>query len=438
MPRSACSLLTAFLFSMATHLVTGADPQSLSWPDRGGPTCDGHAAASDSVGLPTTWDEATGENIAWKVPLPEFGHSTPVIGDGKIWMTTATEDGTRQSLLCLDEMTGKTLHHQLLFENESPEPLNNKVNTYASPSCVLEPDALYVHFGSYGTARIDPRTLKVIWQRRDIECRHFRGPGSSPAIFQDLLILTFDGIDHQFLIALNKHTGETVWRTSRSTDYGDLDENGMPRGEGDYRKAYSTPSLKEVDGRMQLLSTGSRAAFSYDPLTGEELWTITHDDFNASSRPLFHDGHTIINTGSGNANLVCVDLNSTTRGNVDKTHVLWNREKGNSDLSSPILIGDRVYMVTGNGVAVCINADTGDEVWKARIGGTFVASPVTANGLIYFCNEEGVTAVIEAGDEFKEVAKNTLSEGMRSSPAIAHGALFLRTFGHLYKIASRP
>lgn len=410
--------------------------EELSWPDRGGPTFNGHVAPADAQGLPTTWNENSGKNIAWKVALEGQGHSTPVIGCGRIWFTSATEDGKQQFIECLDEESGATIHHQLLFENSDPEPLGNPINTYASPSCVLTTDAVFVHFGTYGTARLDPQTADVVWQRRDINGRHFRGPGSSPVLYDDLLILTFDCIDQQFLIALNIHTGKTVWRTDRTTDYGDLDENGLPKREGDLRKAYSTPALAEVAGRVQVISPGSRAAFGYDARTGEELWTITHDDYNAAARPSIFRNHAIINTGSRGANLISVKLDESTRGNVDQTHVVWNRERGNSRLSTPLLHDGLIYMVTDTGVAICVDAQTGDEVWTDRIGGTFVASPIVANGLIYFCNEEGVTTLIRAGRQFEVVARNELSEGMRASPAAANGAMYLRTFGHLYKLAA--
>jgi outer membrane protein assembly factor BamB len=409
----------------------------LPWPDKAGPLFNGHVPADESRDLPISWSEETGENIRWKVPVEGQGLSTPVIGQGKLWFTSANVDGTGQFVYCLDEESGKTLLHKLLFENADPEPLGNKVNTYASPSCVLEPDAVYVHFGTYGTARLNPETGDIVWQRRDIRCRHYRGPGSSPVLFENLLILTFDGIDQQFLMALDKHTGKTVWRTDRSTNYDDLDQNGKPRGDGDYRKAFSTPGLVEVAGRTQLVSVGSRAAFGYDARTGSEIWTVTHADFNAAARPVFSKDHVFINTGSGRANLMSVRLDDTTRGNVDKTHVEWDREKGNSELSNPLLMRDRLFMVANNGIVFCVDIATGKDVWKERLGGTFVASPILANGLIYFSNEEGETTVVRAGDTFQQVSKNVLLEGARASPAIANGALFLRTFGHLYKIAKQ-
>ena len=405
----------------------------LPWPNRNGPNADGHVAAADSKGLPIKFSEDNG--IEWKTKLPHFGHSTPVIGDGKIWLTAATKDGKQQFVLCVDEASGGILHQKLLFENDAPEILNNPVNTYASPTCVLTEDAVYVHFGSYGTACLNSDTAEVVWKRSDIRCRHFRGPGSSPVIFQDLLILTFDGIDAQFLTALNIKTGKTVWRTDRSTNYKDLDHEGNPKQGGDRRKAYSTPGLIEVDGKVQVVSMGSRAGYGYDALTGKEIWGIRHGEFNAAAPPNFYKDVVIVNTGSRKAQLRAIRLNKTTKGDVTESHEVWRRTKGNSRLSAPLLVDGRIYMVTDSGVVTCINADTGKEVWKDRLGGTHVASPITANGLIYFFSEEGEVSVIKAAAEFEIVAKNRLAEGGRASIAAAHGCLLVRSFGHLYRIS---
>ncbi|MBI1903371.1 MAG: PQQ-binding-like beta-propeller repeat protein [Planctomycetia bacterium] len=431
-------LAVTLLFAGAAS-VPAAPP---SWPDKSGPTFDGHVAESDAAGLPTEWDEASGKNIAWKIKLEGEGHSTPVIGDGRVWLTAATKDGKQQFVDCIDAASGHVLHHKLLFENPEPEPLGNGLNTYASPSPVLEEDALFVHFGTYGTARLDPKTAEVVWQRRDINCRHFRGPGSSPVVFEDLLILTFDGIDQQFLTALDKRTGKTVWRTDRSTDYHDLAPDGKVIGDGDYRKAFCTPGLVKVGAQTQLVSVGSRAAFGYDARTGQEIWTIEHDDYNAAPRPIFFRResvlHAILDTGANGADLVAVRLDESTRGNVTKSHVTWMRSRGNARLPTPVLVGKRIVMVTDGGVLYGLSAATGSELWSKRLNGTFVSSPVVANGLVYLCDEDGRTTVVRAGGTCEVVAENVLSEGMRASPAVAEGAFYLRTRGHLYKIAKLP
>ncbi|MEY2725675.1 MAG: hypothetical protein RLZZ458_1542, partial [Planctomycetota bacterium] len=408
--------VTVFAFLVSLLLLPAAPASDrVNWPTRSGPTLDSLVAPADAQGLPLTWSEETEENIAWKLQLEEFGHSTPIIGHNRIWLTAATKDGRQQFIYCIDQQTGKVLHHRLLFENPDPEPLKNEVNTYASPSCALEDDAVYVHFGTYGTARLNPVTFELVWQRRDINARHFRGPGSSPILWKNLLILTFDGVDAQFVTAVDKATGRTVWRTDRTTDYGDLDENGKPKLDGDIRKAYGTPGIVEVNGKAQIVSIGSRAAFAYDAETGKELWTIRHDDFNASSPPLFHQNHAILNTGSRSSNLLSVRLEESTRGDVTTSHVVWNRDKGNSDLSAPVLVGQRIYSTANNGVVTSVNVETGEEVWKGRIEGTFTASPIAAGDRIYFCNEEGTTYVVQAADEFRVLAQNKLSEGQRAS-----------------------
>ncbi|MCH2210120.1 MAG: PQQ-like beta-propeller repeat protein [Fuerstiella sp.] len=430
-------LVRAFLLFTGLFICTVGFGAESGWPSRFGPRGNSNVPLDEAAGIPSSWDEDTGDNISWKTELPEFGHSTPVVLNGRIWLTSASEDGHRQYLNCIDAATGRQIHHRLLFENEDPEPLNNPVNTYASPSCIVTEEAVYVHFGSYGTARVNPESLEVIWQRRDIECRHFRGPGSSPVVYRNLLILTFDGIDVQFLTALDMETGETVWSTPRSTDYGDLDENGKPARDGDIRKAYSTPGLVDVHGRTQVISVGSRAAFGYDADTGEEIWTIRHDDFNAAAPPVFFQNLAILNTGSSGANLIAVDLNPLTQGDItDSSYVVWDRHRGNSRMASPLLYGSHVFMVTHGGVAVCVEAATGRELNKVRLGGTFISSPIAANGLIYVGNDEGTVVVFRANASLEIVARNKLTEGMRSSPAAADGRLFLRTKKHLYCILS--
>lgn len=428
--------LTASLVFILTFGLALAAEDRIPWPHRSGPGIDGHVAAQDAAGLPVEFDEASGRNILWKTKLQLLGNSTPVIGAGRVWFTSATEDGKQQFVDCIDAESGEVIYHKLLFENADPESLNNNINTYASPSAVLEHDAVYVHFGEYGTAKLNPETADVVWERRDLKCRHFRGPGSSPVMFENLLILTFDGVSAQYLVALNKQTGETVWKTDRTTDYGDLDSEGKPKREGDLRKAYGTPGLVEVDGQTQLVSIGSRAAFGYDALTGAEIWTVRHADFNAAAPPCFFQDLAILNTGDRTANMMAVRLDATTRGDVTETHVAWDRDKGNSRLAAPLLIEGRVFMVTDTGVVTCLDARSGSEVWKDRIGGTHVASPITANGLVYFSSEEGDTTVIRAADTFELVARNHLNEGMRASLAAADGRLYLRTSGHLYCIGN--
>ena len=409
----------------------------LFWPDKNGPTLDGIVPAAEAARVPLEWDEASGKNIVWKTPLEDDGHSTPVIGGDRIWFTSATKDGKKQYVYGIDRATGKIVHHLLVFENPTPEELGNPLNNYAAPSPVLEADALYVHFGTYGTARIDPATAKVVWQRRDINVRHYRGPGSSPVIHGDLLILTFDGINEQFVTALDKKTGATVWKTNRTTDYGDLDKDGQPTREGDMRKAYHTPSVFEMGGNEVLVSVGSRAAFGYDAKTGKELWTVKHGGFNAAIRPLKEGNVLILNTGSERAHTVGVRIDDKMKGDITESHVLWDREKRNASESCPLIVKGLLFQVTRGGVVTCTKATTGEDLWEDRFEGKHLPSPIAAGDRIYFFNDRGEGTVIRAADKFEVLARNKLADGMTSSPVVADGALYLRTTTALYRIESK-
>lgn len=430
--------LTTFAFVFLTLVFASPRHGLAQWPDRHGPTHDGVAAAADAVGLPTDWTET--ENIAWKAPLHDEGHSSPVIGEGKVWLTAATSDGTRQFVIAIDEQTGEILHDRVLFENEDVEPLGGAggFNNYAAPSCVLAPGAVYVHFGSYGTAKLDSQTAEVIWQRRDLPCQHYRGPGSSPVLHGDKLVLTFDGVDQQYTTALDAKTGETLWRTDRSTDYEDLGPDGKPLRDGDMRKAYCTPAIVQVGDQTQILSVGARAMQSYDLETGEELWTLRHDSYNAGIRPLWlPDKHlVIINTGSRGAQHVAVRLNESTKGDITDTHVDWVRERGNPRFAKPIHHDGLIFQVTDNGVLSCVDAETGEELWKERLSGDYRGSPILAGDRLYFFNESGLGSVIRASREPETIATNDVPEmATTACPAVSKGAIFVRGKEFLYKIS---
>ncbi len=240
------------------------------WPEFRGPSGNGHVADSENGAvLPLTWSET--ENVRWKTPIPHRGWSTPVVMNGQVWLTTATEDGHDFYAICVDADTGEVLHNKKLFHTDHPEPLGNPVNCYATPSPAIEGGRVYVHFGSYGTACLNTKTGDVIWNRDDLPCRHYRGPSSSVVLFENLVILTFDGVDLQYVAALNKENGQTVWRTDRDVEWNDQNVAGKSAREaelllaGDRRKAHSTPLVvAAADGRMQLLSGGAKAAFAYD------------------------------------------------------------------------------------------------------------------------------------------------------------------------------
>ena len=430
------ALFPLLLLSLSAAAQPATTP--LFWPDKNGPAANGIVPEAEARRIPLEWDEASGKNIVWRTPLENEGHSTPVIGGDLIWFTSATTDGHKQFVYCVDRHTGKVLHHKLLFTNEAPEELGNPINNYAAPSPLLEEDAVYVHFGTYGTARLDPRTAEVVWQRRDINVRHFRGPGSSPVVFQNLLILTFDGIDQQFTIALDKKTGATVWKTPRTTDYGDIDPGtGKPKRDGDFRKAYGTPTFTAIGGKPVMISIGSCAGFGYDPLTGKELWTVTFKNMNAAPRTLVMPGLAVVNTGSEGAKMLGLRLDGAMKGDVTSSHVKWTRDKRNASESCPVLLDGVVYQITRGGIVSAFRADTGEDLWEDRLPGQHLPSPIAAAGRLYFCNDRGEINVVKAGPKFEILATNKLADGMTASPAVADGAIFIRTKTALYKIAGK-
>lgn len=421
-------------------IANGADDtiatEPLFWPHKNGPTQDGIVPAVDAAKLPTRWDGGAGTHIVWRTPLNDEGHSTPVIGGDLIWITCATPDGRKQWVRAYHRKDGKLIHDLLLFENADPEPLGNPLNNYAAPSCVLEADAVYAHFGTYGTARIDPTSGRIIWQRRDINARHFRGPGSSPLLFENFLILTFDGIDRQFVIALEKDTGKTVWETPRSTDFKDLNPDGKPKADGDLRKAYHTPTVFTIKGTPHLVSIGSRAAFGYNPRTGQEIWTLPHDGFNAAISALKHQDILLLNSGSERSHTLALRIDDQMKGDLTATHLVWKRDKRNASEANPVLIDGRLIQITRGGILTSVDVLTGEEVAETRLAGQHLASPIAAGDRLYFSNDRGTTFVVRAGTSFDVLAENPIGDPISASPAVAEGDLYLRTKAALYRIQS--
>lgn len=434
--KPALSTLALVLLSSLSSAQPATKP--LFWPARNGPTLDGVVPQAEVARIPLEWDGESGKNIAWRVELEGEGHSTPVIGGDLIWFTAATTDGKQMYVYGIDRHSGKTVHHKLIFENAAPEELGNPLNNYAAPSPVLEEDALYVHFGTYGTARIDPATGEKVWERRDINARHYRGPGSSPIIHGDLLILTFDGIDQQYVTALDKKTGKSVWKTTRTTDYGDLDKEGKPTRDGDMRKAYHTPAVFEIGGKEVLVSVGSRAAFGYEVKTGKELWTIRHGGFNAAIPPLRLGDLLILNTGSERAHTLGVRIDDKMTGDITESHVLWDREKRNASESSPVLVKGILFQTTRGGIVSAVDAKAGKDLWEDRMEGQHLPGPLVLGDKLLFSNDRGQTFLARASAEkFELTGKNQLAEPISASPAAADGALFIRTKKALYKIATK-
>lgn len=397
------------------------------WTSYRGPTDQGHC---DAANLPVRWSET--ENVVWKTPIPGKAWSSPVIWGDRIWLTSAPEDGTQLSAICVDKNSGKTLFTKRLHYVAGPQYCH-PFNSYASPSPVIEEGRVYVSFGSPYTACLDSATGNVIWQRTDFVCNHFRGPGSSPYIYKDLVILHFDGSDRQYVVAMDKLTGKTVWKTDRSVDFHDLDpSSGEPNREGDFRKAFSTPVIDDVQGKPVLVSLGSMALYAYEPLSGEELWRVEAvGSHSGACRPVV--GHGLVFSPMGSKGELWA-VRPDGRGVVTDTHVAWKYKRGVARRPSLLLVDDLLFMVDDSGVATCLEAKTGQEVWKERLGGNFSASPLYTHGRVYFFDQDGQSTVVEAARKYKPLAVNRLEDGFMASPAVSASALYLRTKSALYRI----
>ena len=384
------------------------------WPEFRGPTGQG---LSRERGLPLQWSEA--QNIVWKTPVPGLGWSSPVVADGRVWLTTSvwTRDGASLRVLAYDIASGDELVNAEVFRVLDAR-LRNPKNSLASPTPILEGDHVYLHFGADGTAALTTAG-EVVWSRRfPYESQH--GNGGSPVLYGDLLILSCDGYDEAFVIALDKRTGEIRWQTPRRRPWS---------------QAYSTPLVIRVGERDQVVSVGAFRAAAYDPESGHEIWRVGFGDgFSNIPRPVYRHGLVYITTGFQQPSLLAVRADGI--GDVTRTHVVWELTRGAPHTPSPMVVGDELYVVSDGGIASCVDALTGTPHWRERLGGNYSASPVFADGRIYFQSEDGKTIVIAPGREFQKLAANTLDGAMLASMAVSNGSIFIRTDSAIYRIAS--
>ena len=381
------------------------------WPEFRGPTGQG---ISDERGLPLTWSET--KNVKWKIAIPGQGWSSPAIIGDRIWLTSATEEGKSLRAICVDRNTGAITQNVEVFRIKSLGPMSPK-NSVASPTPVLEGDRVYLHFGAHGTACIT-QAGEIVWKTRLDYDNGQHGPGGSPVLYENLLIVSCDGNNYQFVAALDKQTGKTKWKKMRQG-----------------YQAYTTPLVVKLPGGDQVISPGAFRAVAYEPRTGKEIWQVTYGDgFSNVPRPVYGNGLVFICTGFQEPSLLAVRLEG--RGDVTRKQVAWSLKRGAPLTPSPLLVGDELYMITDNGIATCVDAATGKEHWKARVGGNHSASPIFADGRIYFLSEEGESVVIAPGKEFKVLAKNELNGETLASMAVSGGSIFVRSRTHLYRLSN--
>ncbi|MEN3939810.1 PQQ-binding-like beta-propeller repeat protein [Prosthecobacter sp. SYSU 5D2] len=414
-----------------------------NWPEWRGVGGQGISAAKS---LPETWSETSG--VAWKTELPGRGHSTPVIWGEQIWLTTAIEkaasaeeaekrlknntgdqpvtvlESVSLRAVCVDRASGKILQEVELLNVKEPQWVH-QLNSYASPSPIIEEGRLYAHFGSFGTACLDTVTHEVLWKNQELQIMHENGPGSTPVVWEKLLVIHFDGSDQQFIAAFDKENGKLVWKTART---GEMRENPQQR------KAYGTPLVLEMNGKPVVVSPAADWIYGYEAATGKELWKVPYGElgFSMSVRPVADESQIYFSTCFGKSQVMALKY-----AGLEVPEVAWRNNKNAPKMCSPVLANGLLFYVDDGGIVSCVDCQTGEALYRERLGGKFSASPILADGKLYFSSREGVVTVVPAAKEFKILAQNSLDGGLMASPVAVDGVLYLRTDKALYKIGGK-
>ncbi len=428
MPFSRFSFLPVPLHVAPALMLSLGWVQAQDWPQFRGPSGDGHAAAKN---LPLEWSKV--KNMAWYVEIPGKGWSSPILVDGRIYLTTAVvtsgeEENAKadRSLrtLCLDAASGKTLWNVEIFQQDgakAPSTIHQK-NSHASPTPVLHDGRLYVHFGHQGTACLNPKDGQKIWENRTLYYEPRHGNGCSPIIVDDKMVFSCDGTLEQFVVALRLADGQVAWKFRRPT-------------QAKSKFAFCTPEYISDSGRKMIISPGADVVNALDPKTGEEIWHCRYEGYSIVPKPVYGNGIVYVSTSFDTPDLLAIRPNG--KGDVTESHVVWemDQQKRPPKTCSMILDGENLFWVSDNGIASCVDAKSGHIEWQERIVGEYSASPILSEGRLYFQNETGACTVLEAGRAFKKLAENKL-EGERTlaSFAATAGTLFIRTEKGLYRI----
>jgi outer membrane protein assembly factor BamB len=402
-------------FSALALLISCGLSTAADWPQFRGPDGQGRAEVSN---LPTRWTDT--ENVAWKKPIPGAGWASPIIYRDRIYLTTAVPVATgNQSLraLCLDARDGKIRWNTEVFS--APSVAGHRKNGDASPTPLTDGERLYVHFGPSGTGALDLNG-RIIWRNTGLKFPSVHGNGGSPALAGNALVFTCDGSSNPFIVALNKATGETLWRTPRNT--------GAKK-----TFSFSTPLVITNNGQVQVVSPTSGAVIAYDPRNGKEIWRVRYPEgYSVVPRPVFGQGLLFVSSAFDRP--VVYAIRPDGKGDVTDTHVAWSINKGAPNTPSPLLVGSELYFVSDSGIMTSADAKSGKVHWQERVGGNYSASPVFADGKIFVQSEEGVGSVLQTGKVFKVLATNDVKERTLASYALDDGAIFIRTANHLFRI----
>ncbi len=416
-----------------------------SWPQFRGPNGNGLASANTS--LPT--DLANKENQVWSTHTHGIGWSSPVISNGQVWFTSAIATKSSRApitaelaadpfadlmtmaqsvefhAICLDVASGKLLHDIVLATSAHPAPIN-PMNSYASPTPAIVGERVICHFGNYGTWCLNTNDGKAIWSTK-LVVDYSVGPGSSPIVFGNKVLLVCNGIDQQYVAAVNLEDGTPAWKTNWPPLRAIHDE---------FKKAYSTPLVIQAEGRAIAVVPGAQWTVAYNPETGDELWRVDcGDGFSTTPMAIYESGVVVISTGYMKPAFVAIHPEGS--GDVTKTHTAWRASKGVPTMPSAVACNGTIYAISDAGILTSYDATNGNELAHNRIGGNFSASPILAGDLLYLADRAGVVTVVKADKDLTVVSKSNFDSPILASPAIIGNDLILRTEDAIIRITSK-
>ncbi len=415
------TLTRALTFALLFSALVSAD----DWPQFRGPD----QGRTPETNLPVSWSAT--ENVRWKTPLPGPGHSSPIIWGDRIFLTAFKPKSTGMMarlmsrlgspagqllVLSLDKQSGRILWEREVVVDSIAAVHNT--NAPASPTPVTDGELVYVYFGQKGLTAFD-FDGNVVWEKDLGTFPNEWGFASSPVLHGDQLILVSDSDAEDFVLAVHKRTGEEIWRTSR---------NGAVR-------AWPVPVIWNVEGRDQIVVSGSGVVRAYDPENGRELWRVSGLTRWVAPTPVSAHGLLYVVSG-GPGGSVGMAIRPGGRGDITNTHVAWRYDRATPYIPSPVVLGDHFYMVRSGGIMTCLNARTGEEVWQERLParGDYYASLIAAEDKIYALSEDGEVTVVAAGPRYRVVARNSIGERTMATPAVSDGQLFIRTDETLFAI----
>jgi outer membrane protein assembly factor BamB len=421
-----------FALSWAVGLLTCfSAAHAENWPAWRGPRGDG---TSLEVSVPTKWNATTGEGIAWKVLVPGRGHSSPIVWNDQIFLATCLEETNERVLLSFDRRDGHILWQQTVLE--SPLETKHQLNSFASGTPTTDGQAVYVSFletdqteepaKNVSTPRMNtPGSMvvaaynmegKQLWVTRPSPFSSVHGFCSSPVIFEGLLIINGDHDGEAHILALDRKTGDVVWKFPRVHQ----------------TRSYCTPIIREVAGKTQMVLSGSKQVISLDPRTGDVHWTVDGPTEQFVASMVFDGSKFYLSAGFPDHYVMAIRPDGN--GNVTETHVQWSITEAKCYVPSPVLVGNQLFVADDRGTLNCFDTKDGNQVWVDRLGGHFSASLITANGLVYCTADDGTVSVVQADTKLNLVSTNPLDENSYASPAVSQGQIFIRGEQHLFAV----